>query len=227
MLTRRELSGLAPLLLTSQLLKANDARDLLGRVTQRYQNLQRFQFEGKSIAQSTIKDRTTQTETAFTVAFEAPRKFRLEFRYAAAGNWLRVSDGEFFAEGRSITKESKRRPVTDRDLHVLKGSPLYNFERLSLTVVNPMIMRVVSIEVDGEQIECDMVQFEAGRREMREGEWPGPSMVWIGRANALVMREEIRSSSKTGDNLTDSKRITIIEHLSVDQPLPSSLFETN
>jgi hypothetical protein len=109
----------------------------------------------------------------------------------------------------------------------LKSSPLYNFERLSQTVVNPMIMRVASIEVNGKQIECDIVQFEAGRREMREGEWPGPSMVWIGRADALVMREEIRSSSKTGDNLTDSKRITIIEHLSVDQQLPSSLFETN
>lgn len=224
-MTRRNLSRLAPLaLLAPQLLKANEARDLLQKVTKRYQSLQSFHFDGKSIAQSAIGNRTTQTETSFTVAFEAPKKFRLEFRYPTAGNWLRVSDGEFFRESRSITKESKRTPFKDLDLHVLKSSPLYNFERLSQTVINPIIMRVVSLDIDEKKTECDLVQFEAGRREMREGELPGPSMVWIARANGLVMREEIRATSKSGENITESKRITVIERFSLDQPLPASLF---
>lgn len=226
-MTRRNFSALAPLgLLLPNLLRASDAGELLKQVTIRYQGLKSFQFEGKSISQSTINEKSSETETRFTVAFEAPNKFRLEFRYPSAGNWLRVSDGQYLRESRSITKESKRRPAEARDLHVLKGSPHYNFERLSQTAVNPFLMLPVYLEIGGRQVHCDLLQFEAGRREMRKGESPGPRMVWISRADQLVLREEIRTSSKTGNVLTESKRITLVEQYNVNQPLPPDIFNT-
>ncbi|MEQ1948933.1 MAG: hypothetical protein ABL995_17210 [Bryobacteraceae bacterium] len=224
-MTRRLFNHLFPLSwLAPACFAAGDARQLFQEVTRRYQGLKSYYFEGKTVAQSIFNGKTTETETGFTVALEAPAKFRLEFRYPTAGNWLRVSDGTSFLESRSITKESKVTPVKGREINALRASPLHNFERLSQTAVNPMIMRVEFIEVDGKKLECDFVQFEAGRRQLRKDEWPGPSMVWVSRSDRLVMREEIRTSAKTGENLTETRRTTFIEHFSVDQPLAAELF---
>lgn len=205
---------------------AQDSKSLFLQVTRRYRGLKQYHFEGRTVAQSIFNGRTSEGETGFTVAFEAPARFRLEFRYPSAGNWLRVSDGTSFLESRSLGKEFKVSAVRGREMKALQGSPVYNFERLSKTAVNAMIMRRELIEVDDKKIECDLVQFEAGRRRLREAEWAGPSMVWISRANQLVLREEIRTSAKTGENYTETRKITVIEHFQIDAPLPGGLFDT-
>jgi len=225
-MTRRLFHQLLPAIyLARPCLAVNDAKVLLQEVARRYQALRSYRFDGKTVRQSIINGRTSQTETEFTVAFEAPAKFRLEFLYPNAGNWLRVSDGAFLRESRWITKKSKMTQAKRRDLNVLKSSPLYDFQRLSETAINPMVMRSDFVEVDGKKINCDLLQFEAGRRPLKKDEWPGPSMVWISRADGLVMREEIRTSAKTGRNLTETRRITSIERFTIEQPLPASVFD--
>jgi outer membrane lipoprotein-sorting protein len=225
-MTRRLFHQLLPAIcLARPCFAGNDAKELLQELARRYQGLKSYRFDGKTIRQSIINGRTSQTETGFTVAFEAPAKFRLEFLYPNAGNWLRVSDGTFLRESRWITKKSRMTPAKRRDLNVLKSSPLYNFQRLSETAINPMIMRSEFVEVNGQRINCDLVQFEAGRRRLRKNERPGPSMVWISRADGLVMREELRTSAKKGSNLTETRRITSIERFTIEQPLPASVFD--
>lgn len=214
-------SGFAPILLA-----ADSAQQLLEQVSRRYQELKTYHFEGKTVSQSILNGKATETETGFTAAFEAPAKFRLEFRYPTAGNWLRVSDGISFAESRSLTKESKVRAVTGNEVNALRGSPLHAFARLSQTAINPRILRADSIEIGGQTVECDLVQFEAGRRELSKEERPGASLLWISRSDHLVMREEIRTSAKTGENLTETRRTTFIERFTVDQPLAASVFDT-
>lgn len=227
MITRRNLNWMVPAVwLGPRCSGASDANSLLEQVTRRYQELKSYRFEGKTVSESTVNRQVSKSETGFTAAFEAPDKFVLEFRYATAGKWLRVSDGKFLLERRTITNESKRTPVTGREMIMLKSSPLYNFEQLSQTAIKPMLVQAGFIEVDGKKIECDAVQFEAGRRMLREGESAGRSMVWISRADRLILKEEIRTNAKFGNNVTETLRTTFIEHFSVDQPLPAAVFDT-
>src|SRR6187402_1270344 len=135
---------------------ARDAADILVRTAEVYPALKSYMFEGKSVTENSIGGRSSQTAMEFTVAFQAPDKFRLEFRYANAGNWLRVSDGEFLLESRSIEKESKRTPATEWTIRILKSSPTANFERLSQTAQNPVVTRSETLEVDGKATECDV-----------------------------------------------------------------------
>jgi outer membrane lipoprotein-sorting protein len=207
-------------------LYAQDAQPILEKVTAAYQALNSYYFEGKAVSETTMKGHATKNELAFTVAFQAPDKFRLEFRYPSAGNWLRVSDGKFVRESRSLTKESKRTPVNRNTPYMLNGSPLYNFERLSKTANKPTIVRSEVIQVGGKPVDCSVVQFESHRRELREGETPGISHVWVAKDTSLVLREEIRISSIVKGERSEAKRTTTIEKMNVDSGVSSDLFST-
>lgn len=204
----------------------DDARAILAKATEAYQSLRSYYFEGKTTAETTIKGKTTRSELGFVVAFEAPDRFRLEFRYPSAGNWLRVSDGKFLMESRSITKETRKTPITQSTIWTLKSSPLYNFERLSETAENPMLIRSDTVEVDGKQFDCHLIQFTSHRRELREGETAGPSMVWVAKDTALVLREEIRTSASVRGEVSESKRVTTIERFGMNENLSGGLLST-
>lgn len=199
---------------------------VLARVAETYRSLRSYYFEGKSISGSTIEDNKSRSEVGFVVAFAAPNKFRLEFRYPNAGEWLRVSDGNYLLETRSATKESRRTPSTERTIRVLSGSPVYNFERLSKTAENAMVMRTDWVEVDGKKIEGHLIQFSAGRRPLRKAEWAGPSSVWVSKETGLVVKEEIRTHASHGAVFSESRRTTTIERFRIDRDESQTLFAT-
>jgi len=205
---------------------ARDAAEILIRTAEVYPALTSYLFEGKSVTENTAGGRTSETGMEFTVGFQAPDKFRLEFRYASAGNWLRVSDGKFLLESRSIEKEAKRTPATEWTIRALKSSPVANFERLSQTAQNPALIRSETLETGGKPTECDVIQFASHRRELRDNETPGASLVWVAKESGLVLREEIHTSALIGKNTTQIKRTTVIERYRINDDLPPDTFQT-
>ncbi|MEO8026009.1 MAG: hypothetical protein ABI823_06030 [Bryobacteraceae bacterium] len=226
-MTRRTFHSVAALAAFSpRALWAEDAKDILMKATEVYDGLRSYSFEGKSVSETTIKGKTSKTEFEFDVAFQAPNKFRLEFRYPNAGNWLRACDGSVVHEYRSMTKESKRTPANEDSLRVLNGSPIFNFERLSQTAENTSLVRSEPIELDGKKIECQLIQFTSHRRALREGEQPGQSMVWVAKKDGIVLREEIRTTASLRGELSESKRTTSIEKFRINEDLPVELFSS-
>ena len=226
-MTRRKLNGLLTLA-TGGALRAGtrDAAEILARAAEVYQALTSYLFEGKSFTETTAGGKPSETGMEFTVAYQAPDKFRLEYRYPNAGNWLRVSDGKFLLESRSMEKGSKRTPATAWTIRALKSSPIANFERLSQTAQNPAVFRSETSEAGGKPMECDVIQFTSHRRELRDNETPGVSLVWVAKDSGLVLREEISTSALLGKNTTQSKRTTVIERYQVNEDLPPDTFQT-
>jgi outer membrane lipoprotein-sorting protein len=204
-----------------------DAAGILLRTAEVYPALTSYLFDGKSVTENTIGGKSFQTALEFTAAFQAPNKFRLEFRYGNGGDWLRVSDGEFLLESRSNEKESKRSPATEWTIRALKSSPVANFERLSQTAQNPVLARSETLNVDDKATDCDVIQFASHRRELRDNETPGPSLAWVAKDSGLVLREEICTSALTGKQTSQSKRTTTIKQYRFNVDLPPETFRTD
>ena len=178
----RSMFWLAVLLCGSGL-SAQDAKVILARVAKTYRGLRSYQIEGRTISESTIADQTSKS-------YEAPNRFRVEYRYPDAGTWLRVSDGKRFVESRSLNDEYSQKPATAATLRVLRSLPLADFERLTNTAHYPLLMRSGVVFPQSGPFDCYMIGFESTRRPLRKGEWPGPSMVWVDKKSYLVLREE-------------------------------------
>ena len=196
-MTRRDLNFLIASAAGGGLSAAEqDAAAILLRTAEVYPALTSYLFEGKSVTENTTGGKSLQTAMEFTAAFQAPNKLRLEFRYPNAGNWLRVSDGEFLLESRSTEKGSKRTPATEWTIRALKSSPVGNFERLSQTAQNPVLARSETLKVDDKAVECDVIQFASHPICVS-------SMGAEGQRNARtflgVGGKEVRRSSSRGD----------------------------
>src|SRR5580704_12101182 len=105
----------------------NDAGKILRQTEDTYRALQSYRFEGTTISETKIGKSVSKSETSFVVAFQKPNKFRVEYVYPTAGNWIRVSDGKTTWKTRSLTKESTQGAATDDDLGILDGSPVSPF----------------------------------------------------------------------------------------------------
>jgi len=208
-------------------LLAQDAKAILAKVTDAYESLSSYHFVGKTLSETTIKTHTTRNELNFIAAYQAPDKFRLEFRYPDAGKWVRASDGQFLREVRTLTKEARKTPVDQNTIYLIHGSPTYNFEKLSRTATKPVVLKSEIVSVGGQQVDCQVVQFESHRRELREGETPGPSMVWIAKDSSIIVREELRTFAAVRGERSESKRTTTIETFSINKTLSQDLFSTS
>jgi hypothetical protein len=82
-----------------------DAMQILSKVAQTYRGLKSYHFEGATVAETNSVGGKSTSETGFVIAYMAPYKSRVEFRYPSAGNWIRVSDGRILSCYRSIRKE--------------------------------------------------------------------------------------------------------------------------
>lgn len=203
-----------------------DAKAILTKASNAFQSLKSYQFEGKSVSETTIGGKTSRTEVGYVVAFEAPNKLRLEYRYPTAGNWLRVSDGQYMLVRRTITKESRREPVTDRTIETLSSSPIYAFQTLSDTAEQPLLKGSETIEVGGHPVDCQVIQFATHQRQLMPGESSGTSTVWVDKQTGLVLREEIQTSATSGNSVSEGKRTITVDSFNVNSDLANDLFST-
>lgn len=214
------------LLFCEPCISAQDAKSILAQMATTYRGLRSYQIEGRTTSETTIADQTSKSEVRFVVAYQTPNRFRIEFRYPNAGNWLRVSDGEMYVESRSLTEEYTRKPATAATLRVLRSSPLDAFERLIHTAYYPLLMRSEVVFPEGGPVDCYLIGFESRRQPLRKEEWPGPSTVWVDKKSHLVLREDIRTSSVSGGVLSENRSVTEIEMMRVNEEIPESLFST-
>lgn len=186
--------------------------------------LKSYLFEGRSVSESVMAGKTRRSEVEFTVAFEAPDKFRIEYRYPTAGKWLRVCDGRFVAESRTLTKEFTRAPADSRSLLALRSSPIARFARpLEYYGSGAVFARQEMVEIDKRPVNCDVIEFAPRREDLHLGEAPGPSRVWIHRENRLVMREELQTH-RGGNEGEATISITSIERFRVNETDTAALF---
>ena len=87
------------------LILADDAGQILKQTEDTYRGVKSYHFEGTTVSETRVGGSVSKSETQFVVAFEKPNKFRVEYVYPSAGNWVRVSDGTKTWKHRSITKE--------------------------------------------------------------------------------------------------------------------------
>jgi len=202
-----------------------DPTAILKRAAQAYQELKSYHFEGKSVSETTIAGKTTKTEVGFVVAYQAPDKMRLEFRYPTAGSWIRVSDGEFSLVTRTLTKESRRAPVTDRTMQTLNSSPIYAFQSLAESAEEPHLLPPEAIDIGGRPINCHVIRFAIHRMALRPDESAGTSTVWVDKQSGLVLRQEIRTSAAGGGS-SEGKRTIMVEEFHLNGDLASDVFST-
>jgi hypothetical protein len=214
------------LLLHVPCISAQDAKSILARVAMTYSGLRNYHIEGRTRSETAIAGQISKSEMRFVVAYEAPNRFRIEFRYPNAGNWLRVSDGVTYVESRSIKGEYTRKPATSATLRVLRSSPLAVFEGLINTAHYPLLMRSDFVFPEAGPVDCYLIGFES-RRPLRKGEWPGASMVWVDKKNYLVLREDIRTSFVAHGVLSENRSVTEIDFARVNDEIPQSLFIPN
>ena len=78
----------------------------------------------------------------------------------------------------------------------------------------------------GKKIPCDVLQFASHRRELRENESPGPSLVWVAKDTGLVLREEIRTTASMKGETSESKRTTTIVSFQINEANAPETFST-
>jgi outer membrane lipoprotein-sorting protein len=183
----------------------NDAGKILKQTEDTYRGLASYRFEGTTISETKIGGSVSKSETSFVVAFQKPNKFRVEYVYPTAGNWVRVSDGKTTWKTRSLTKESTQNASTDDDLGILDGSPVSAFWNIDVHATNPAMVGSESIDVNGKAHDCFVIQVppQPGTTA-RPGMEAMPVKLWIDKTDHLVLREVSRmvaQGGKGGENV--------------------------
>jgi len=226
---------LALTVLSTGFLLAEDAGQILKQTEETYRAVKSYHFEGTTVSETTLGKSVSKSETSFVVAFEKPNKFRVEYVYPTAGNWVRVSDGAKTWKTRSITKELSETAATEDDLGILDGTPVSPFWNIGENASNPSIAGTESISVGGKNYDCFVVQVLLPSSSERPGEQPPPVKLWIDKANHLILREVSGAVTQPGPSAQGKAakgkgtpggnlRTTTFTYAEVNQAVPQDLF---
>lgn len=214
---------LALTIVSAGFLLADDAGQILKQTQETYRAVKSYHFEGTTVSETKVGKSVSKSETSFVVAFEKPNKFRVEYVYPTAGNWIRVSDGTKTWKTRSITKELSETAATEDDLGILDGSPVSPFWNIGETATHPSVVGSESISVGGKNYDCSVLQVQLPTPD-RPGVEPPPVKLWVDKANHLILREVTdmvaQGKGGTGGNL----RTTTFTYAEVNQTVPDALF---
>jgi outer membrane lipoprotein-sorting protein len=200
-----------------------DAAKILKQTEDTYRGLESYRFNGTTVSETKVGGGVSKSETAFVVAYQKPNKFRVEYVYPTAGNWVRVSDGKTTWRRRSLTKESTEDAAKDDDLGILDGSPVSPYWNIFEHASKPSMTGSEAIDIGGKSHECFVIQVEPTGLSVRPGMQAAPGKLWIDKSNHLILREVNRSiaqGSKGGEN-TQTVSFTQAE---VNQAVPDDVF---
>src|SRR5579863_4763211 len=187
-----------------------DAMQILGKVGQTYRGLTSYHFEGATVSETNSVGARSTSETEFVVAYTAPNKFRVEFRYPNAGNWIRVSDGRTLSRYRSITKELKQEAAGTDDLNILNGTLVVGFEDIDQGVKKATLLDPEAVDIGGEKVDCNVVEVEREQHQLLPGTEPQPEKLWIDKARFIILRRVTgtKSAVQSAAHQTENLRTT-------------------
>jgi outer membrane lipoprotein-sorting protein len=208
---------------------ATDAQAILQKVADTYTNLKSYHFEGTTVAETKAGTTDSSSETGFSVAMSPPNKLRVEFRYANAGSWVRVSDGKTTMRYRSLTKEMKKDPASPDDLDMGRATPISTNHRTAAGVNNATLLPEESLQVNGASVPCYVVEVEYNTASARPGMEPLPTRYWIDKARDIVLKQVTgtRSTKQDASHATQNTRTTTFTVASVNENVPDTLFAFN
>jgi len=200
----------------------NDAGQILKQTEATYRGVQSYRFEGTTVSESKMEGKASKSETSFVVAFQKPNKFRVEYDYPSAGDWVRVSDGTNTWKHRSITKELTESKAADEDLGILDGSPVSPFWNIGESATSPSVAGSEAIEVGGKTHDCFVVQVQLPSE--RQGTQAVPVKLWIDKSNHLILRE-VSGSVPEGKRANGGNLRTLnFSYAEINQTVPADLF---
>ena len=206
-----------------------DAQAILQKVADTYANLKSYHFEGKTVAETKAGTTDSTSETGFSIAMSPPNKLRVEFRYANAGTWMRVSDGKTTMRYRSLTKEMKKDPASPDDQDILRGTPVSAFDRIADGVKKVTLLPEESLQVGGQNVPCYVIEVEYNTASVLPGMEQMPVRYWIDKARNIVLKRVTgtRSTKQDAMHATTNTRTTTFTVASVNENVPDTLFAFN
>src|SRR5690242_5793610 len=108
---------------TTAYANAQDAKEIATKVADTYRSLTSYRFEGETSRQLGSRG-SGSNELKFDIAFEGPDKFRIEYKYPTAGDWIRVSDGKTLTRYRSISKQVNAAASSQTDVKLIESTPI-------------------------------------------------------------------------------------------------------
>jgi outer membrane lipoprotein-sorting protein len=201
----------------------DDAGKILKLTEDTYRGLQSYRFEGTTVSETKVGGGVSKSETSFVVAYQKPNKFRVEYIYPTAGNWVRVSDGKTTWRRRSLTKESTEGAAKDEDLGILDGSPVSPYWNIFEHVAKPSMTGSEAIDIGGKSHECFVIQVEPTGLSVRPGMQAAPGKLWIDKSNHLILREVNRSVAQGSKGAENTQTVSFTQ-AEVNQTVPDDLF---
>jgi outer membrane lipoprotein-sorting protein len=220
----RAIRILALTIVPAGLVLADDAGQILKQTEETYRGVKSYRFEGTTVSETKVGGSVSKSETSFVVAFEKPNKFRVEYVYPSAGNWVRVSDGTKTWKHRSITKELTETAASEDDLGILDGSPVSPFWNIGETASKPSVAGSESIEVSGKTHDCFVIQMQAPASAVPPGSEALPVKFWVDKSSHLILREVTGSVTLGKGKPGGSTRTTNFTYAEVNQAVPGDLF---
>ena len=206
-----------------------DAMRILGKVGQTYRGSTSYHFEGTTVSETDSAAGKSTSETEFVVAYTAPNKFRVEFRYPNAGNWIRVSDGRTLSRYRSITKELKQEAASAGDLDILKGTLLVSFQDIDQGVKKATLLDPESVNIGGQRADCYVLEVKRDQPNLLRDTEPLPEKLWIDKARLIVLRRVsgTKSITQSADKETENLLTTTFSVARINEPVDDTLFAFN
>ncbi len=222
--------------LAPALLSADDGpeRELLRRVAANYRQAMRFHLAGEIHAELQTQDRHQSNDATFSVAMDGKGRVHDELGHPTAG-MIRVSDGTqtwlYLARFNQYSHKSEV-PKTQDELDSTRVSAmggmvavlLGTYRGLANAVSEVRALPDEAIPWNSEPRRCRVLEVR-----YRGGGPPGfpgtPRMFWIDEERLVVLQQRtVLKVNVRGDSTAQQTETYVFDRVSLDQPLPDSLF---
>jgi outer membrane lipoprotein-sorting protein len=200
-------------------LQAQDARELLERVSAKYQQIESGRFEWVRTSETRTGASTSRNEFRYTVALARPDKVKVVIDYGHSV-WVRVSDGKDLIRYRSTSGDVNKGPVPEDISRIVNSTRIGSYQNLTRGLQTAKLAGSETVRVGEAAIDCHVVEAQYEPRLAIDGAEPLPTRYWIDKERLVIVREVSASRSKETEN-TNTVTFTAVE---IGGPLPEGEF---
>jgi len=205
--------------------KQDDALKVLQKTSETYRNMTSSYFEGTLVLEFSSKQGDLKIDMPLVIAEVKPNKVKYELKDPKYGG-TRVSDGKTLWVYQSRSKQYTKQPVdTVKAASSFKGSAEY--EHISERVKSAKILRDESLTVNGENVNCYVIELVTEPLKPNPDIVSAPRLLWIDKINNIILKDVSRAKLNATKGEEGQVNNTIIKTLSsakVNQPIPDSMF---